>query len=104
MMLLRFRASLNQNVKLFKKNYFMKHIDEHYKGWCGEHHTVNSCHAVHDSAEACDFAEYYHKEKSEPLKTMLNKILSIENRAFGLKGFDVDRLKSEIRQSLQDAF
>jgi hypothetical protein len=48
----------------------MKHIDEYYKEWCGEHHTVNSCHPVHDSAEACDFAEYYHKEKSEPIKTM----------------------------------
>ena len=41
----------------------MKHVDEHYKDWCGKHHTVNSCHPVHDSAEACDFAEYYHKEK-----------------------------------------
>jgi hypothetical protein len=40
----------------------MKHIDEHYKDWCGEHHTVNSCHPVHDSAATCDFAEYYAKE------------------------------------------
>ena len=40
----------------------MKHIDEIYKDWCGVHHTVNSCHPVHDSAEACDFAEYYHKQ------------------------------------------
>jgi len=65
---------------------------------------VNSCHPVHDSAAACDFAEYYHKEKSEPLKTMLQKILKIENAAFGLKGFDSERLKSEIHQALQDAF
>ena len=39
----------------------MKHIDEHYKDWCGVKHTVNSCHPVHDSAECCDFAEYYAK-------------------------------------------
>jgi len=45
----------------------MKQIDEIYKDWCGEHHTVNSCHPVHDSAEACDFAEYYHKKKLELL-------------------------------------
>lgn len=39
----------------------MKHIDEHYKDWCREHHTVS--HAVHDSAEVCDFAEYYFKQR-----------------------------------------
>jgi hypothetical protein len=46
----------------------MKHIDEIYKDWCGESHLTNSCHPVHDSAEACDFAEYYHNEmqKKEP--------------------------------------
>jgi len=43
----------------------MKHIDEIYKEWCGEHHTTNSCHPVHDSAEACDFAEYYHEVMTE---------------------------------------
>jgi hypothetical protein len=37
----------------------MKNIDEYYKEWCGQHHTVNSGHPVHDSAEACDFAKYY---------------------------------------------
>jgi len=41
----------------------MKHIDEIYKEWSGVHHTVNSCHPVHDSAEACDFAEYYYKAR-----------------------------------------
>jgi rubrerythrin len=40
----------------------MKNIDEVYKDWCGEHHTTNSGYPVHDSAEAQDFAEYYHKE------------------------------------------
>ncbi len=38
-----------------------KHIDEHYKDWCGTHHTLNSGYPVHDSSETCDFAEYYHK-------------------------------------------
>ncbi|NLF84348.1 MAG: hypothetical protein GX568_10290 [Candidatus Gastranaerophilales bacterium] len=47
----------------------MKTIDDHYKDWCGEHHTTNSAHPVHDSAEACDFAEYYFKEKSKELET-----------------------------------
>ncbi len=37
----------------------MKHIDDHYKDWCGESHTTNSCHPVHDSAACTDFAEYY---------------------------------------------
>ena len=81
----------------------MKHIDEHYKDWSGEHYTTNSNKQVHDSAEMTDFAEYVYKEKSEPLKTMLNKILSIEDAAFGLKGFDYARLKAEIRGALQDA-
>jgi len=40
----------------------MKNIDEIYKEWCGEHHTTNSGHPVHDSAEVQDFAEFYHKE------------------------------------------
>ena len=40
----------------------MKHIDEIYKDWCGESHIANSCHPVHDSAEAQDFAQYYHGE------------------------------------------
>ncbi|NOU19406.1 MAG: hypothetical protein HOO91_17760 [Bacteroidales bacterium] len=75
----------------------MKYIDEYYKEWCGEHHTTNSGYPVHDSAETTDFAEYYYKQKSEPLKTMLEKILSIENAAFGLKGFDAERLKTEIK-------
>ena len=36
------------------------------------------------------------KEKYDNLIGMLNKISNIENSAFGLKGFDVERLKSEI--------
>jgi len=40
----------------------MKHIDEIYKDWCGKSHIENSCHPVHDSAEAQDFAQYYHNE------------------------------------------
>lgn len=43
----------------------LKHIDEIYKDWCGESHIINSCHPVHDSAAACDFAEYYYKERTE---------------------------------------
>ena len=43
------------------------------------------------------------EEYSKPLKEMMNKILAIEDSAFGLKGFDSARLKSEIRQALQDA-
>ena len=43
----------------------MKHITEYYKDWYGESHTANSCHPVHDSAEAIDFAEFYHKQMME---------------------------------------
>lgn len=38
------------------------------------------------------------KENYDNIISMLNKILSIENAAFGLKGFDVERLKSEINE------
>ena len=43
------------------------------------------------------------EEYSKPLKEMMNKILAIEDAAFGVKGFDSARLKSEIRQAFQDA-
>lgn len=81
----------------------MKHVDKIYKEWYGESHLNTSNIPTHDSSEAADFAEYYYKEKSEPLKMMLNKILAIEDAAFGLKGFDYQRLKSEIRGALADA-
>lgn len=45
----------------------MKHVDEHYEDWCVEYYTVNSSHPVHDSAEACDFAEYYFKQRIKEL-------------------------------------
>ena len=45
----------------------MKNIDEIYKEWRGESHLSNSAHPVHDSAEAQDFAEYYHKCMLEKL-------------------------------------
>lgn len=33
----------------------MKHIDEYYKEWCGEHHTVNSCRfSVGDKVNYCN--------------------------------------------------
>ncbi len=38
------------------------------------------------------------KEKYDKIIGMLNKISTIENSAFGLKGFDVERLKSEINE------
>jgi hypothetical protein len=67
--------------QLVEEKQSVRHIDEHYKDWCGEHHTVNSCRPVHDSAEACDFAEYYHKqlieEKQEKRPIMTYIILSV---------------------------
>ncbi len=41
----------------------MKHIDEIYKEWCGSTRLENSVKEVHDSAEAIEFAEFYHKER-----------------------------------------
>ena len=35
-----------------------KKLDELYKEWSGEHHTINSGRPIHDSAECTDFAEY----------------------------------------------
>ena len=42
------------------------------------------------------------KQRDE-LLVMLNKILKIEDHAFTLKGFDVKRLKSEIRSAITKA-
>ena len=53
----------------------MKHIDEIYKDWSGVHHTVNSCHPVHDSAECCDFAEYYYKVRHYEEMELMKEIL-----------------------------
>lgn len=39
----------------------MKTIDEIYKEWCGCSRLENSVKVVHDSTEAIEFAEYYHK-------------------------------------------
>jgi len=46
----------------------MKNIDQIYKEWAGHSHIDDSCHPVHDSAAAQDFAEYYHKEMVEQEK------------------------------------
>lgn len=71
----------------------MKHIDEHYKDWFGEHHTVNSCHPVHDSAEACDFAEYYFKQRIEellPSNELIEQIKPTNNNWADIdKGFSI---------------
>jgi len=45
-----------------------KSVDDYYKEWCGESHLTNSGYPVHDSADATDFAEYYHNEKTEEEK------------------------------------
>ena len=39
----------------------MKTIDKHYEDWCEKNHT-NLCHSIYDSAEATEFAKYYHRE------------------------------------------
>jgi hypothetical protein len=39
-----------------------KTIDQYYEEWSGKHHTINACKPVHDSAECCDFAQYYYNE------------------------------------------
>jgi hypothetical protein len=57
----------------------MKHIDEYYKDWSGEHHTINSNRKVHDSSEVIDFAEYFYKENTKwqyPEQNELPKNLS----------------------------
>lgn len=43
----------------------MNKIDELYKEWCGEEHTTNSGRLVHDSSEAQDFAQFFHKRMTE---------------------------------------
>jgi len=37
-------------------------FDKMYKDWSGGDHITNSCHPVHDSAEAIDFARFCVKE------------------------------------------
>jgi hypothetical protein len=73
--------ALVRNVKkVIEKN--MKNLDDYYKDWSGVHHTINSCHPVHDSSEACDFAEYYNREKIENMK---NRTTSFYFNKFGIK-------------------
>lgn len=55
-----------------------KHIDEIYKDWCGEHHTTNSSHPVHDSSEACDFADYYYKIITESNSSLPHSVIRSE--------------------------
>jgi hypothetical protein len=71
----------------------MKNIDKHYKDWCGEHHTVNSCHPVHDSADACDFAEYFFKQRIAellPTNELIEKLMLTDNNWADIdKGFSI---------------
>jgi len=56
----------------------MKTVDEHYEDWSGQHHTRNSCRPVHDSAECCDFASYYHKYASGEERIRKNETCSAQ--------------------------
>ena len=69
----------------------MKTIDDYYKDWSGVHHTTNSAYPVHDSAEACDFAEYYFKEKSKEIAVrVIKEIRKKEESAYNQKIFCLD--------------
>ncbi len=58
-------------------------MDEIYKEWSGKHHTENSCHPVHDSAEAMDFAQYYHNEqKMEKSNTPSDSDITLECKKY----------------------
>ena len=52
----------------------MKNIDEIYKEWSGKSHIENSCKEVHDSAEAQDFAIYYHNEMKQSEDVVLDGV------------------------------
>ena len=49
---------------------------------------------------ATGFSSRQLAEQKDVAVKMLNKILKIDSVAFGLKGFDVSRLKSEIKKAL----
>ena len=69
----------------------MKHINEYYKDWCGEHHTTNSAHPVHDSAEVCDFAEYFFSERSKEIAIqVIKEIREKEEKADIQQKFCID--------------
>ena len=69
----------------------MKHIDEIYKEWSWVKHTVNSGHLVHDSAETCDFAEFYSKNESlEFAKWLLNNAVVVQPNFVGYWRFKKD--------------
>ena len=63
-----------------------KNIDDYYKDWCGESHTVNSCHPVHDSAELEDFAQYYFDQITKHQSGCIDE--SILNMAIEKWGID----------------
>jgi len=52
--------------------------------------------------KSTDYVEKLEKQNNEMLE-MLKKIYKIENASFGLKSFDVDRLKLELKQLIKEA-
>jgi NTP pyrophosphatase (non-canonical NTP hydrolase) len=64
----------------------MKHIDDYYKDWSGESHTVNSGYPVHDSAEVTDFAQFYHNQITKYESGCIDD--SILNKAIETWGVD----------------
>lgn len=44
------------------------------------------------------------KDKYDKLYQTLQRISAIENAAFGLKGFDVERLKKEVNEALSAVY
>ncbi len=77
----------------------MKNMDEIYKEWSGKHHTENSCHPVHDSAEAMDFAQYYHNEQIEKRIDKSKATRELKNRAGKIFGYG-----SWVSEELRDAY
>jgi hypothetical protein len=81
----------------------MKQIDEIYKDWCGESHLINSGHPVHDSAEACDFAEYYHNVMKEFENDTYGKIMTIGAGDFEQK-IHIETIKQLVRDQKNVVF
>jgi predicted RNase H-like HicB family nuclease len=63
-----------------------KTVEEIYRKWSGINHTVNSGHPVHDSSEACDFAEYFFNEKMNKMNRRLTIVL-IKDKESGYAGY-----------------
>jgi hypothetical protein len=79
-----------------QENIIGKPLDDYIKA----HHTQEECIGFIDGYNTLAKENAQLKERVKTLEDMLDKIANIDNVAFGLRSFDVLRLKAEIKEAL----